>query len=103
MKKRIGVARALAADPQVILYDEPTAGLDPANVNRIDRLILTLQKKFSVTSVLVTHNMASVYRVADRVALLHDKKFAFIGTLDEFKNAGNELVQKFIKGELGPE
>lgn len=103
MKKRIGVARALATDPHVILYDEPTAGLDPANVNRIDQLILCLKEQYNVTSVLVTHNMQSVYRVADRVALLHDKTLGYIGTMDEFKNTDNVLVNKFVNGELGEE
>lgn len=103
MKKRVGVARAIASDPGVILYDEPTAGLDPANVNRIDQLIQRLQDKFSVTSVLVTHNMDSVYRVADRVALLHDRKIGFIGSLDEFKKTDKDIVRKFVNGELGNE
>lgn len=101
MKKRIGVARAIAADPQVILYDEPTAGLDPSNVNRIDELILHLQKAFSVTSVLVTHNMESVYRVADRVGLMHNKKLEFIGTLEEFKKSSDPIVVKFVSGDIG--
>lgn len=103
MKKRIGLARAIAANPQVILYDEPTAGLDPANVNRIDKLIRHLQSKYKVTSVLVTHNMESVYRVASRVALLYDQKMAFMGSLEEFKNTSNSLVKKFVQGELGQE
>lgn len=103
MKKRIAVARALATDPPVILYDEPTAGLDPANVKRIDDLILSLQKKFSVTSVLVTHNMESVYSVAHRVALLHGKKVSFIGTLKEFRETDNPLVRRFVAGEIGEE
>ncbi|MBF0104908.1 MAG: ATP-binding cassette domain-containing protein [Deltaproteobacteria bacterium] len=103
MRKRIGVARALATDPQVILYDEPTAGLDPANVNRIDHLILNLQKRFAVTSILVTHNMESVYRVADRVALLHNKKIGYVGTLKDFQNTANVLVRQFVDGELGAE
>lgn len=101
MKKRIGLARAIATDPEVVLYDEPTAGLDPTNVNRIDGLILHLQKQFAVTSMLVTHNMESVYRVADRVGLLYKKKLNFIGSLDEFKNSSNPLVGKFVRGEIG--
>ncbi len=101
MKKRIGLARAIATDPEVILYDEPTAGLDPSNVNRIDGLILRLQKNFGVTSVLVTHHMPSVYRVANRVALLYNKRLGFVGSLEEFKNSQNPIVKNFVAGEIG--
>lgn len=101
MLKRIGLARALATNPQVVLYDEPTAGLDPANVNRINHLMLTLQKRFSVTSILVTHNMESVFKVANRVALLYQKKAGFVGTLADFRSSNNELTRKFLAGEIG--
>lgn len=103
MKKRIGLARAIATNPQVILYDEPTAGLDPANVKRIDNLIRNLQTKFKVTSILVTHNMESVYHVADRVALLFNKQIEFLGSLEEFKKTDNKLVRQFVSGDLGHE
>lgn len=101
MLKRVGLARALATNPQVVLYDEPTAGLDPSNVNRINDLMLTLQKKFSVTSILVTHNMESVFKVANRVALLYQKRADFVGTLAEFRSSNNELTRKFLAGEIG--
>lgn len=101
MKKRVGLARAIATDPEVILYDEPTAGLDPTNVNRIDNLILNMKKKLNVTSVVVTHNMPSVFKIADKVALLYDKKISFIGTISELKQSQNPIVSKFIKGEIG--
>lgn len=103
MKKRIGLARAIATDPEVVLYDEPTAGLDPANVKRIDNLILRMQDKFNVTSILVTHNMESVYNVADHVALLYDKKIAFCGSLEEFSKTSNPMVRQFVTGDLGHE
>jgi phospholipid/cholesterol/gamma-HCH transport system ATP-binding protein len=103
MRKRIGLARALVGHPKVILYDEPTAGLDPANVNRIDQLIMHLQKKYQVTSILVTHNMTSVFTVADRITLLYDKHAAFQGSLHDFKSSTNSLVSGFIKGEVGDE
>ncbi len=103
MRRRVGLARALVTNPQVILYDEPTTGLDPANVNRIDLLVLRLQHKYNVTSIVVTHNMESVYRVADRVALLHDRHFVFVGTMQEFKDSDNPLVHQFVRGELGHE
>jgi phospholipid/cholesterol/gamma-HCH transport system ATP-binding protein len=101
MKKRIGLARAIATNPHAILYDEPTAGLDPTNVNRIDKLIQELKMMMKATSVVVTHHMESVYRIADRVALLYEKKLAFSGTLTEFKSTENPLVHEFVEGTLG--
>ncbi len=101
MKKRVGLARAIATDAEVILYDEPTTGLDPTNINRIDELILSLQKRFKVTSIVVTHDMASAFKVSDRLALIYDKKIEFAGTEDEVKNSSNKIVQQFINGEIG--
>lgn len=101
MKKRIGLARALATNPHTILYDEPTAGLDPTNVNRIDHLIQHLQKVMGVTSVVVTHHMPSVYLIANRVALLFNKKLVFCDTLDKFKISNNEIVREFVEGRIG--
>lgn len=101
MKKRVGVARALATNPDVILYDEPSAGLDPTNVKRVDHLIQQLQKDLAVTSILVTHHMPSVYEVADRVALLYHKKMAFCGPLDDFKKSVDPIVTGFIQGTIG--
>lgn len=101
MKKRIGLARAIATNPAVILYDEPTTGLDPANTRRIDDLILALQKLLKVTSIVVTHDMESAFRVSDRIALLHQKKIEFVGTVDEVKQSTNPVVRNFIRGEIG--
>jgi len=101
MKKRIGLARAIAMNPKVVLYDEPTAGLDPTNTNRIDDLILRLAREKKVTSVLVTHHMPSVYRIATHVALLFEKRVAFQGSLAEFKNTKDETVHKFVEGRVG--
>jgi phospholipid/cholesterol/gamma-HCH transport system ATP-binding protein len=101
MKKRVGLARAIATDPEVILYDEPTTGLDPTNTNRIDDLILDLQKKFKVTSIVVTHDMASAFRVSDRLALIYNKKIEYVGTKDQVKNSTNKIVQQFINGQIG--
>ncbi|MBU0506667.1 MAG: ATP-binding cassette domain-containing protein [bacterium] len=103
MRKRVGLARAIAANPEVIVYDEPTTGLDPANVRRVDERVRLLQEKYKVTSIVVSHDMASIYRVADRVALLHERTFGFIGTLSEFKKATHPLVKQFIHGEIGAE
>lgn len=103
MKKRVGVARALATDPEVILYDEPTAGLDPTNVNRVDDIIEDLKKKLHVTSIVVTHHMASVFRIADEVALLYDKKVQFMGSVKDLMEARSDFVRKFIEGRIGEE
>lgn len=101
MRKRVGLARALANDPEVILYDEPTAGLDPANTNRIAELIVDLQKVLKVTSIVVTHHMDFAFEISNRMALLHNQKIEFIGTVDEVKNSTNQIVQNFINGEIG--
>lgn len=101
MIKRIGLARAIVTQPVLVLYDEPTAGLDPTNVNRIDDLILDLKKRLKAASIVVTHQMDSVFKIADRVALLYHKKIAFIGTVDELKSSDDDLVQQFIAGQIG--
>lgn len=103
MKKRVGLARAIAMDPEVVFYDEPTAGLDPVVCAVIDKLILDLNKKLLMTSVVVTHNMESVFRIADRVVMLHDGKVLQIGTPEEIKNSPDPIIQQFIRGEIeGP-
>lgn len=101
MKKRVALARALATDPEVILYDEPTTGLDPTNTNRIDELIISLQKKFKVTSIVVTHDMKSAFKISDRLALLYNKKIEFVGNKGEIDRSDNMIVKKFIAGEIG--
>jgi len=101
MKKRVGLARAIVTNPSVVLYDEPTAGLDPTNTNRIDDLILRLAQEKKVTSVLVTHHMPSVYRIATHVALLLEKRVMFQGSIDEFRKTKNPLVHQFVNGTLG--
>lgn len=101
MKKRISLARAIATNPEVILYDEPTTGLDPTNTNRINELILALQKKLEVTSIVVTHDMKSAFTVSNRLALLYNKKIEFVGTKEEIDSSDNEVVKQFIRGEIG--
>ena len=101
MKKRVGLARAIATEPEVILYDEPTTGLDPSNTKRIDDLIIEMQKVLKVTSIVVTHDMQSAFDISDRIALLYKGKIAFVGTVDEVKSSKNEMVQNFINGEMG--
>lgn len=100
MIKRVGLARAVVGEPKLILYDEPTAGLDPINVTRIDELILNLKKKLKVASIVVTHNIPSVYRIADRVVFLMDKKVAFEGTVDELKVSQDRKIREFIEGRI---
>lgn len=101
MKKRVSLARAIATKPAVILYDEPTTGLDPSNTQRINRLILQLKEKLRVTSVVVTHDMNSAFKVSDRFALLHAGKIVFQGTQEEIVQSADPLVKNFIQGEIG--
>jgi phospholipid/cholesterol/gamma-HCH transport system ATP-binding protein len=98
MKKRVGLARAIALDPEIIFYDEPSAGLDPVVTAVIDKLIVDLSEKLSITSVIVTHDMSSVFRIADRIAMLHKGKVLEIGTKEEIRNSKNEYVKQFITG-----
>lgn len=99
MKKRVALARAIAFDPSIILYDEPTTGLDPIMADAINELIVCLGKKLSVTSIAVTHDMKSAYKIADRIAMLHDGKIIAVGTPGEIKNSPNPIVQQFIQGK----
>lgn len=103
MKKRVGLARAIATDPAVILYDEPTTGLDPANTMRINKLIKELQRKLGVTSIVVTHDMGSAFLVSDRIAMLYNRRIEFVGTPDDARKSLNRVVQHFIQGYIGEE
>ncbi|HEY1629657.1 MAG TPA: ABC transporter ATP-binding protein [Tepidisphaeraceae bacterium] len=98
MKKRAGLARALALDPKILFYDEPSAGLDPVTSAEIDELIIKLNKLLGVTSVVVTHEMDSAFRIADRMVLLDRGKFIVSGTPDEMKNSKDPLVRQFVYG-----
>jgi phospholipid/cholesterol/gamma-HCH transport system ATP-binding protein len=98
MRKRVGLARAIAMDPQFILYDEPTTGLDPITADVIDQLIRAMQQRMRVTSVVVTHDLASAYKVGDRIAMLHDGKVVFQGTPEETRASRDPLVKQFIEG-----
>ncbi len=103
MKKRAGLARALMMQPQIFFYDEPTAGLDPVSSAQIDTLISDLHSKLGVTSVVVTHEIKSAFRVADRMALLHHGKFVVVGAPDEFRLSKDPLIRQFIDGlSVGP-
>lgn len=98
MKKRVGLARAIAVNPEIVLYDEPTAGLDPIMSRNISRLIKKTQEQLHVTSVLVTHDMQSAFYAADRVAMLYEGHIVDIGTAEEMKNSTNPIVKAFIEG-----
>lgn len=98
MRKRVGLARALAMNPKVILYDEPTTGVDPIMADAINRLIRELHDRLKVTSVAVTHDMVSAYKIADRIAMLHEGKIIEVGTADQIRNSPNPLVRNFVFG-----
>lgn len=98
MKKRVGLARAIAVNPEIVLYDEPTSGLDPIMSRNISRLIKKTQEQLHVTSVLVTHDMQSAFYAADRVAMLYEGHIVAIGTAEEMKNSTNPIVKAFIEG-----
>jgi phospholipid/cholesterol/gamma-HCH transport system ATP-binding protein len=98
MRKRVGLARAIAMDPQFILYDEPTTGLDPIMADAIDRLIRSLQRRLGVTSIVVTHDMTSAYKIADRMALLDGGRIVFSGTPAEVRATSDPLVRQFVEG-----
>ncbi len=97
MKKRVGLARALVTNPDYILYDEPTTGLDPVMSDSIDDLIKELAQKLNVTSIVVTHDMVSVKNVADSVAMVHEGKIYFRGSAEELINSEDEIISNFIK------
>jgi phospholipid/cholesterol/gamma-HCH transport system ATP-binding protein len=103
MRKRVGLARAIAPGPRVILYDEPTTGLDPGNSRRIDELIRSLQQRLGVTSIVITHDIASALAVADRVALIVDKKIPFVVTQSEAQSSPPPALASFIRGEISSE
>src|SRR5258705_8953207 len=98
MKKRAGLARAIALDPKILFYDEPSAGLDPVTSTEIDHLIMDLNDKLGVTSVVVTHEMDSAFRIADRMVLLDRGKFIASGTPEEMRDSTNPIVHQFVNG-----
>jgi phospholipid/cholesterol/gamma-HCH transport system ATP-binding protein len=103
MKKRAGLARAIAMDPEILFCDEPSAGLDPVVAMGIDQLILKLKKAFKMTIVVVTHELASVFTIADRIAMLHEGCVITLGTPAEFQASSNPLVQQFLNREADAE
>jgi phospholipid/cholesterol/gamma-HCH transport system ATP-binding protein len=98
MRKRVGIARALANDPAVMLYDEPTSGLDPLTTATITRLIMKLQRELKVTSIVVSHDIRSVFRMASQVAVLADRRIRFFGTPEEMAASDDRYIQDFLGG-----
>jgi phospholipid/cholesterol/gamma-HCH transport system ATP-binding protein len=103
MKKRVGLARAIAHEPEILLYDEPTTGLDPIMADAINELIGEMKRNLSVTGIAITHDMNSAYKIADRIAMLFEGKIIETGTPDEIRNTQNPIVRQFISGSAsGP-
>lgn len=98
MKKRVGLARAIALDPEIVFYDEPSAGLDPITAAVIDDLMLDLSRKMSITSVVVTHHMDSAFKIADQMIMLHDGKIIAEGPPQAFEHPTDPLVKQFVEG-----
>lgn len=97
MRKRVGLARAIALSPEIILYDEPTTGLDPLMTEVIDNLIVAMQRELQVTSVVISHDVMSTFRIADRIAMLSEGKIVQFGTQEEFRNSKQKVVQDFLQ------
>jgi len=103
MRKRVGLARALATRPEVLLYDEPTSGLDPVVSTLIDQLIVSVRDRLGVTSIVVSHTIPSIFAIADRVAMLHEGRLIAVGTVDEIRNSDDGRVRQFVEGRAeGP-
>jgi phospholipid/cholesterol/gamma-HCH transport system ATP-binding protein len=96
MRKRVALARALVSDPEVVLYDEPTTGLDPITTEYVDDMILNAERKLGITSMVISHDVASAFKVADRLAVLYDGHLAAEGTPEEVRRSGDPYVQRFL-------
>ena len=103
MRKRVSLARAIAYNPEIILYDEPSTGIDPIRADAINELIIKMKNELKVTSVIITHDIRSAFKVGDKIAMLYDGKIIEIGTPEEIENSTNPVIQQFIHGEAeGP-
>ena len=99
MKKRVGLARAIAMQPEYILYDEPTTGLDPITADSINDLIIHLNEELNVTTIVVTHDMVSAFKVSDRIVMIHEGVIIHSGTVEETQNSPKDIVRRFVTGE----
>jgi len=103
MRKRVAIARALTLDPEYVLFDEPTTSLDPVSARRVDKLIQELSRDFGVTSIVVSHDLTSIFSIADRIAMMYQGHVRLLGTQDEFRHTADQVVQQFITGRAeGP-
>ena len=103
MRKRVGLARAIAMEPDILLYDEPTTGLDPIMADAINELIIEMREKLDITSVTITHDMKSAYKIADTIAMLYNGVIIETGSPEEIENSSNEIVRQFVEGRAeGP-
>jgi phospholipid/cholesterol/gamma-HCH transport system ATP-binding protein len=100
MKKRVGLARAIATEPEIILYDEPTTGLDPINAQRINELIVELRRKLGITTIVVTHDLHCVKTISDRIAMLYEGKIVAVGTWQELTKSNIPAVKDFLSGNI---
>lgn len=98
MRKKVAIARALTLDPEFVIFDEPTTGIDPISANMVDKLIRRLSDEFGVTSIVISHDLRSIFGIADRIAMLYQGHFLLDGTQDDFRNSDNPIVQQFIQG-----
>lgn len=96
-RKRVGLARALVLEPEILMFDEPTTGLDPLATRNVDEMILSVVERYNVTSVVISHDMASVFRIADRIAMLHERRILASGTVDEIRDSRDPYVYDFIR------
>ena len=97
MRKRVGLARALVLEPEILMFDEPTTGLDPLATRNVDEMILAVVARYKVTSVVISHDMASVFRIADRIAMIHQRKILAAGTVDEIQASREPYLYEFIR------
>lgn len=103
MRKRVAIARALTLEPRYVLFDEPTTSLDPVSARRVDSLIRELSDKLGVTSIVVSHDLASIFSIADRIAMLYKGRVRMLGTAEDFRRSSDGVVRQFIRGEAqGP-